>query len=111
MWFMTLSALVTARNIPLSSWSKITFNNVLLQGDRLYLKALNTGLLELDPCVDFLSVEDLPKVISVSILTNDFLFEIIPGCQSITGTVSPRSPVHDNITTLLNCGQLIEEEP
>ena len=44
--FMALSALLTARNIPfISSWSKVTFNNVLIQGDKLYLKALNTGLL------------------------------------------------------------------
>ena len=57
--FVTLSALLTARNIPLSSPSKVTFKNVLLQGDKLYLKALNTGFFVLDQSTDFLSVEHL----------------------------------------------------
>ena len=57
---MALSALLyTARSIPLSSWSKVTFNNVLIQGDKLYLKAVNTGFIVLDQGTDFLSVEHL----------------------------------------------------
>jgi hypothetical protein len=68
------------RNIPLSSCSKKTFiNNVLLQGDKLYLKAINSGFIMLDPGIDFLCVEHLPKVIRVSSsctnMSNDFLFE------------------------------------
>ena len=42
--FMTLSALLTARHIPLNSWSRITLNRVLLQGDKMYLNALDSGL-------------------------------------------------------------------
>ena len=30
--FMSLSAILTAENMPLIDWSKTTFNNVLLQG-------------------------------------------------------------------------------
>ena len=33
--FMSLSAILTAQNIPLIDWSKTTFNNVLLQGDTI----------------------------------------------------------------------------
>jgi hypothetical protein len=54
--FMSLSALLTARNIPLTAWSFTTFNNVLIQGDKMYLRALNNGLLVLDPGVEFLSI-------------------------------------------------------
>jgi hypothetical protein len=49
--FMSLSAILTAQNSPLADWSESTFNNVLLQGDKMYLKALNTGLIVLDPGV------------------------------------------------------------
>ena len=102
--FMSLSALLTAQNIPLSSWSKITFNNVLLQGDKLYLKAINTGFVVLDPGIDFLSVEHLPKAIGVSSscinMSNNFSYEI---CHSnMVNTVSPHSPVDENITKLPN---------
>ena len=65
--FMSLSALLTAQNIPLIDWSKTTFiNNVLLQGDKMYLQALNDGFVVLEPGVEFLSVDNLPKIVSVS---------------------------------------------
>ena len=37
--FMSLSALLTAQNIPLSDWSKTKFsiNVLLIQGDKMYL--------------------------------------------------------------------------
>ncbi len=99
--FMALSALLTARNIPLSSWSKVTFNNVLIQGDKLYLQALNTGFIVLDQGTDFLSVEHLPKAISVSSLctnmSNDFSYEI---CQPMISL--PHSSVQENIVTSPN---------
>ena len=61
---MSLSALLTAQNIPLIDWSKTTFiNNVLLQGDKMYLQALNDGFVVLEPGVEFLSVDNLPKVV------------------------------------------------
>jgi hypothetical protein len=34
--FMTLSAILTAHNMPLTEWSKQTFDNVLVQGDNMY---------------------------------------------------------------------------
>ena len=46
-----------AQNIPLIDWSKTTFNNVLLQGDKMNLQALDDGLIVvLVPGVEFLSV-------------------------------------------------------
>ena len=39
--FMSLSAVLTTQNIPLIDWSKTTLNNVLLQGDNMYLQALD----------------------------------------------------------------------
>jgi hypothetical protein len=45
-----------AQNIPLIDWSKTTFN-VLLQGDKMNLQALNDGLIVvLVPGVEFLSL-------------------------------------------------------
>ena len=43
--FMTLSVLVTVQNIPLVQWSKTTIDNILAQGDQMYLKALNNGFI------------------------------------------------------------------
>ena len=66
---MSLSALLTAQNIPLIDWSKTTFkNNVLLQFTRRqnYLQALNDGFVVLEPGVEFLYVDNLPKLVSVS---------------------------------------------
>ena len=70
--FMSLSAILTAENMPLIDWSKTTFNNVLLQGDKMYLRALNNGLIVLEPSIEFLSVDNLPKVVGVSCCRNMF---------------------------------------
>ena len=42
----------------------------------MYLKALNSGLIVLDPGVEFLSVDNLPKVVSVPCCSNIFSHEI-----------------------------------
>ena len=63
--FMCLSALLTARNNPVVVWSKTTLNNVLLQGDSMYLEVLNNGLIVLDPGVDLLSMNNLPSAVYV----------------------------------------------
>ncbi len=81
---MSLSALLTARNIPLNLWSRITFKYALLQRDKMFLNALDSGLIILDPAVEFLSrsVENLPTVVNVACCTNllnDFSYEI---CQT-----------------------------
>jgi hypothetical protein len=74
--FMSLLAILTAENMPLIDWSKTTFNNVLLQGDKMYLRALNNGLIVLEPSIEFLSVDNLPKVVGVSSCRNMFSYEI-----------------------------------
>jgi hypothetical protein len=58
--FMSLSALLTAQNIPLAliDWSKTTLNNVLLQGDKMCLQALDNGFVVLEPGVEFMSVDN-----------------------------------------------------
>jgi hypothetical protein len=62
-----ISALLTAQNIPLIDWSKTRFiNNVLWQGDKMYLQALNDGFVVLEPGVELLSIDNLPKLVSVS---------------------------------------------
>ena len=88
--FMSLSAILTAQNIPLIDWSKTTFNNVLLQGDTMHLKALDHGLIVLDPRIEFLSIDDLPTVVSISCGKNMFSYEI---CRYVT------SPIHANTAT------------
>ena len=80
--FMSLSALLTARNISLNSWWRITFKSALLQGDKMFLNALDSGFIFLDPGVEFLSVENLATVVNVAWCTNllnGFSYEI---CQT-----------------------------
>ncbi len=69
----------TAQNIPLIDW----------QGDTMHLKALDHGLIVLDPRIEFLSIDNLPTVVSISISCgkNMFSYEI---CRSVT------SPIHAN---------------
>ena len=49
--FMSLAAVITAQNNPLLDWSATTFDNVLSQGDQMYLKALNKGLIVSNFCL------------------------------------------------------------
>ncbi len=63
--FMSLSAALTAEHNSLIDWSTTTFNNVLLQGDKMYLKALNSGLVVLDQGVEFLSVDNLYEYVFI----------------------------------------------
>ena len=93
--FMSLSAVLTAQNIPLIDWSKTTLNNVLLQGDKMYLQALDNGFVVLEPGVEFLSVDNLPKVVSVSCCTNMFSYEI---CDSVIDTSIIPPVLHANST-------------
>ena len=71
---------LTAHKKPLVEWSPTTLNRILIQGDKLYLKAVNNGLINLAPGVEFLSVEDLRKVVSISCFQHQFSFDIC--CQS-----------------------------
>ena len=84
--FMCLSALLTARSNPVVVWSKTTLNNVLLQGDSMYLEALNNVLIVSDPGVDLLSINNLPSVVYVTCytdITDNFSYEL---CQSAMDT-------------------------
>ena len=53
------------------------FDNVLSQGDQMYLKALNKGLIVLEQGVVFLSIDNLPKVVSVLGCSSIFSYDII----------------------------------
>ena len=64
---MSLAALLRARNILLLAWSFTTFNNVLKRADKMYLRALNNGLVDLGPIVKiFFSIAKLPTIVTVS---------------------------------------------
>ena len=94
---MSLSALLTAKNIPLIDWSKTTLNNVLIQGDKMHLQALDNGFVVLEPGVEFMSVDNLPKVVSVPSCTNMFSYEI---CDSVIDTrINVPAVVHAKTTT------------
>ena len=58
----------------------------------MHLKALDHGLIVLDPRIEFLSIDDLPTVVNVSISCgkNMFSYEI---CRSVT------LPIHANTAT------------
>jgi hypothetical protein len=40
-FYQLISAVLTDQNIPLIDWSKTTLSNVLLQGHKMYLQALD----------------------------------------------------------------------
>ena len=75
--FMSLAAVITAQNNTLIDWSTTMFDNVLSQADQMHLKALNKGLIVLEQGVEFLSVDNLPKVVSVSGCSSMFSYDII----------------------------------
>ena len=82
----------------------MTLNSILLQGDKLYLKAVNNHLIHLPPGVVYLSVKDLPKLVIVSCFENEFNFDI--SCQTEqnidlpTGAHSTELPVVESGTEL-----------
>ncbi len=45
---------------------RITIKYALLQGDKIFLNGLDSGLIILDPAVEFLSVENLPTEFTYS---------------------------------------------
>ena len=54
--FNVLSALLTARHIPLMQWSETTIYNILVQGDQMYLESLNNSLVNINPEVKYLTI-------------------------------------------------------
>ena len=61
-----LSALLTAQNIPVPEWNSSTIDNVLLQGDKMYLRGSTTlanwKMFEIDkfPKIEELEYLNLP---------------------------------------------------
>ena len=74
--FNSLLGLITAHKKPITQWSPTTLNSILLQGDKLYLKAINSHSIRLPPGIIYLSVSDLPKLVIVSYFENEFIFDI-----------------------------------
>ena len=77
---MSLSAHLTVQNIPLTTWSKTTIDYVLLQGDEMYLNAVNTRFVVPHPSLEFMSIDDLPNVVNVRF---NQIYQI---CQTVTGS-------------------------
>ena len=91
---MSLSAVLTAQNTPLIDWSTTTLNNVLLQGDKMYLKALDNGLIVLDTGVEFLSIANLPTFVSFLGSKNELSYEMCRSVKSpVQGQGKTTSPV------------------
>ena len=81
--FMTLSAILTAQNIPLIQWSKMTIDNILIQGDQMYLNTLSSGFVVLDPHLEFLSVDDLPRLFVFHVLETCFHIRYVKLCKQL----------------------------
>jgi hypothetical protein len=91
------NVLLTVQNIPLIDWSITTLNNVLLQGNKMYLQALDNGFVVFEPGVEFLSVDNfIPKDVSVSSCTNMFSYKI---CDSMIDTSNIPPVEHAKTTT------------
>ena len=75
--FINLSASLVAECIPLKEWSQSTINNVLLQGDCMYINALNNGLFGINPGLELTSIDNLPRFIDLSCNMNMLSFEFI----------------------------------
>ena len=58
--FISLSALLTAQTLPVIEWNSTTIDNVLVEGDNMYLNAFNNDLI---PREGFLSLNNLPTVV------------------------------------------------
>ena len=58
--FISLSALLTAQTLPVIEWNSTTIDNVLVEGDNMYLNTFNNDLI---PREGFLSLNNLPTVV------------------------------------------------
>ena len=57
----------------------------------MYLQALDNGFVVLEPCVEFLSVDNFSKIDSVSCCTNMFSYKI---CDSVIDSSNIPPAVH-----------------
>ena len=92
-FYELISALFTAQNIPLIDWSKTTFN-VVLQGVKMYLQALNDGFVVLEP-VQNIPLIDWSKTtfnnvvlqgdkMNLQALNDGFVVFIVPGVEFLS---------------------------
>ena len=75
--FMSLSAIFTAERIPLFEWSQSIIDNILVQGDFMYVKALNNCSFCINPGVELTSIDNLPRFVEVSCNMSVLSFELI----------------------------------
>ena len=66
--FMSFTALLCAQSLPVELWSSTTVDQILIEGDRLYLDALSDGTI---PDMETLSLNYLPEVSCLSFIKND----------------------------------------
>ena len=62
---------------PLFEWSQSTIDNILVQGDCMYVKALNNCLFGINPGIELTSIDNLPRFVEVSCNMNILSFELI----------------------------------
>ena len=93
--FMSLSALLTARNLTVTEWNSTTIDNALLQGDKMYLFALDNGLIPPD---QLLLLDNLPTVVSFPEPSNEVrrtlnLIDIDYNTRSALKVSNAKSPI------------------
>ena len=71
--FMSL----TAERIPLFERSQSTIDNILVQGDYMYVKALNNSLFGKNPGIELTSIDNLLRFVEVSCNMSILSFELI----------------------------------
>ena len=84
--FISLSALLTAQTIPFMEWNSTIMDNVLVQGDNMYLNAFNYDLI---PREGFLSLNNLPTVVCCRWLEDKSNNSCIETCRSVIDTNLP----------------------
>ncbi len=93
--FMSLSALLTARNLTVTEWNSTTIDNALLQGDKMCLFALDNGLIPPD---QLLLLDNLPTVVSFPEPSNEVrrtlnLIDIDYNTRSALKVSNAKSPI------------------
>ena len=84
--FMSFSALLCAQTFPIERWNTETIDEILTEGDGLYLDALRSGAI---PDTEMLSLNYLPAVACWSMETN-------ANKSPIEANKSNKSPIEAN---------------
>lgn len=67
--FMSLSALLNVQSVPLLEWNSTVIDKILLQGDIMYLKAIQNRQI---PQQEYPSLDDMPNIVQYYSVTNNF---------------------------------------